>query len=537
MRLILTENGSMLSEVVCGRETIYVGSMENCRVHLPDSRVADQQLVIYPESDGSWVLEQLHSENVVSINGHTITDKALLKTGDEIELYDYLIRAFPEHEGEATPQRETIGTSVSQLTRFAQATLPLGTLIKKQDEPLTIGRAQLLRMGQVNLRISQLIQVEPLMSVALQTMPEVFAAQRVWMGVRRVNYGSMDYTEGRLISGQSCDLTEIGKAVQPRVLDRGQFVLIPRFSAQERVSVMAGPLAGPEGTLGMIYVDTGDSGRIFDSNDFDFFIALMNLFGVQLDAVFKHIARDRAAMIDGEVSVAHEIQARLTPRKLPQWDTLQFGAFREPGREHSGDVYDVIRLQNDMAAVMVAHTTAKGAFPSMLISQVQAVFRSAAMHMDAPHIFMRCMNWLLHDGNKDHPLHCFMGIIDPRTGELRYSIAGDMGVYVIGQRGDERALRPSEPLAPLGFVKGTNFPSTPEQLESDETLVVFTPGVTTARNAEKEVFGEDRFVNILCDGFGQLASSMLKEMLTELQNFTQGGTQPNDVTVLLAHRV
>jgi sigma-B regulation protein RsbU (phosphoserine phosphatase) len=130
-----------------------------------------------------------------------------------------------------------------------------------------------------------------------------------------------------------------------------------------------------------------------------------------------------------------------------------------------------------------------------------------------------------------------MGIIDPRTGEVRYSIAGDMGVYVIGQRGDERSLRPSDPLPALGLSKGANFPSTPEQLDNDETLVVFTPGVTTALNAEKDIFGEERFVNILCDGFGQLASSMLKEMLTELQNFTQGGSQPNDVTVLLAHRV
>ena len=76
-----------------------------------------------------------------------------------------------------------------------------------------------------------------------------------------------------------------------------------------------------------------------------------------------------------------------------------------------------------------------------------------------------------------------------------------------------------------------------ENLESAESLVVFTPGVTTAKNAKEETFGEERFVNILCDGFGQLASSMLKEMLTDLRNFTEGGKQPDDITVLLAHRL
>ena len=535
MRLILTENGSMLSDIECEREPIYVGSQENCHIHLADSRVAQQQLLIFPAPDGGWMLQQLHTENVVSINGMTVSDRARLKTGDEIEIYDFLIRAFPEHEVKSGGVE--IGTSVKQLTRFAQAQLPSGAIIKKPDESLTLQSEHLHGVGQINLTLSQIINIEALMNVALKTQLDLFGAQRVWMGVRRVNYGAMEYTEGRQLTGQTFDLPDIGKTVQPRVLDRGQFVLLPRLSAKDHLSVLAGPLAGPDGTLGMIYLDSGESEHVFDEEDLDYFILTMHLFGVQLDAVFKHIARDRAAMIDGEVSVAHEIQARLTPRKLPQWETLQFGAFREPGREHTGDVYDLVRLSNGMAAVMVAHTPASGAMPSMLISQVQAGFRSAAMHMDAPHIFMRCMNWLLYDGDKDHPLECFVGIIDPNTGEMRYAIAGTPGVYIIGQRGDERSLRPDKPAPSLGVVKTATFPSTAEQLGNEETLVVFTPGVTTAKNRDGETFGEERFVNILCDGFGQLASSMLKELLTDLRNFTEGGSQPNDVTVLLAHRL
>ena len=73
-------------------------------------------------------------------------------------------------------------------------------------------------------------------------------------------------------------------------------------------------------------------------------------------------------------------------------------------------------------------------------------------------------------------------------------------------------------------------------LEPGESLVLFTPGVTTARNRQGEAFGEERFVDLLCDGFGQPASAMLKEMLTELRNFTEGGQQPNDITIIVAHR-
>jgi len=74
------------------------------------------------------------------------------------------------------------------------------------------------------------------------------------------------------------------------------------------------------------------------------------------------------------------------------------------------------------------------------------------------------------------------------------------------------------------------------RLKRGETLALFTPGVVTAHNSTGETFGEERFVNILCDGFGQLASNMLKEMLQDLRQFTEGGTQPDDITVILAHR-
>jgi len=329
----------------------------------------------------------------------------------------------------------------------------------------------------------------------------------------------------------------VGQNLKPRILDRGQFVMVPLVSVQERMSVLAGPLNGPDGTLGMIYLDTGDSGRRFDARDLDFLSVLANVFAYQLDAVFKALARNKAAMIEGQVSVAHEIQARITPRKLPQTDELQFGAFRETGRERTGDIYDVVRLASNKVAVMVAQTPASGAMPSMLMAQAQTAFRIAAMHQDGPQVFLRSLNWLLYDGQRDHSLQCFAGVIDPVTGQLPYSMAGHVGAFMVGARGEDRSLAPQDLPPELSLNKAAVYPLLTEQIEPGETLVLFTSGVTTAQNRKGETFGEERFVNILCDGFGQLASATLKEMLTDLRSFTEGGTQPDDITVLLAHRV
>ncbi|MFO0837226.1 MAG: SpoIIE family protein phosphatase [Phycisphaerae bacterium] len=542
MRLVVLANGSQILEVHAAAEALFIGSRDTCRICLPDAGIAAQQAVIYPESRDHWVVQQLAHQTVLRVNDAVIEDRTPLRHGDQIQLGEYCIRAYVDGEGASpaapvhVPARPASAGGVEQMARFVQASLPSGAVIKRADEALTIPQSVLPRFGHVGFRAGSSATIEELMDVALQSLLETFAAHRAWIGVRRVNYGSMDYVEGRLLTGQSADLPELGDRMKPRVLDRGQFIVAPSGGEGHPVSALAGPLPGPEGPIGMVYLEAPESGRRYDTPDLDQFILLLNQIAVALDAIFREIAQNRAATINGEVSVAHAIQARLTPRKLPQWEALQFGAFRETGRERTGDIYDVVKLSNQMAAFMVAHTPSSGPIPSMLIAQAQSVFRAAAMHLDAPNIFLRTLNFLLYDGQDDHPQHCFAGVIDPGTGVLRYSVAGFAGAYVIGHRGEERQLG-GEPTAALGTARSTQYALLTEQLESGETVALFTPGVTTARNRKGEIFGQDRFLSILGDGFGQLASIMLKEMLSDLQSFTQGGFQPDDITVLLAHRV
>ena len=546
MRLVVLENGAQLAEVTCREEAVYIGSGETCEICLPNPQMPAQIGVIYAEDDGAWAFEQTEPNEPTQLNGAMITEKVQLRSGDQIKIGDYIIRAesdrapAAEHDGqpgEHGTKSAAPRTSVARLTRFVQYRLPPATVIKKTDDPIGIQPEQIARVGQANALLGQCETIEGLMEKGLESLLEAFGAHRAWMGVRHMNYGALEYVEGRLVSGQMADLPEIGENLKPRVLDRCQFALLPYGDDTHAGSVLTGPLVGPDGPLGMVYVDAGEKGRRFDTHDLDLFILLLSTLMAQLAAIFEQTAKSRSAMLAGEVTVAHAIQTRLTPRKLPQWKELQFGAFREMGRDRASDIYDLVRLSNGMALFMVAHTSAVGPIPSMLMAQAQAAFRIAAMHMDAPHTLLRSLNNLFYDGTSDHPLDCLIGVIEPPTGNMRYAVAGKMGTYIISNRGEERVLGASEPAPPLAMTRDLNVKLRPERLQKGETLVLFTPGVVTARNSKGEVFGEERFINILCDGFGQLASNMLKEMLQELQQFTEAGSQPDDITVILAHRL
>jgi hypothetical protein len=80
------------------------------------------------------------------------------------------------------------------------------------------------------------------MDVAMRAVFDTLAAQRAWIGVRRVNYGAMEYVQGQHVSGAAAELPTVGEKLKPRVLDRGQNLLIPQVSLDEPFSVMSGPL-------------------------------------------------------------------------------------------------------------------------------------------------------------------------------------------------------------------------------------------------------------------------------------------------------
>ncbi len=55
--------------------------------------------------------------------------------------------------------------------------------------------------------------------------------------------------------------------------------------------------------------------------------------------------------------------------------------------------------------------------------------------------------------------------------------------------------------------------------------------------AAGRALGEVRFVDALCDGFGQPASAALDEPLADRAAFLKNGRSPADITISLVHRV
>ena len=85
----------------------------------------------------------------------------------------------------------------------------------------------------------------------------------------------------------------------------------------------------------------------------------------------------------------------------------------------------------------------------------------------------------------------------------------------------------------MGLVPEAEFTTASIQLETDDTLVLFSDGVTEAMDPEENLFGVSSLQSIL-DGQHDTGLDRLQQTIVEsVDRFTNGASQADDITLLL----
>ena len=92
---------------------------------------------------------------------------------------------------------------------------------------------------------------------------------------------------------------------------------------------------------------------------------------------------------------------------------------------------------------------------------------------------------------------------------------------------------PVAPNVPLGVIPGMAFQEQETRLGYDDTLFLYTDGLTEAENASTEQFGEQRMEAVL--GTKRDAQALLDAMKGAVDRFVNGAPQSDDLTVLVIH--
>ena len=197
-----------------------------------------------------------------------------------------------------------------------------------------------------------------------------------------------------------------------------------------------------------------------------------------------------------ELHIANGIQMGILRHDFPQDESVTVHADLLPMREVGGDLYDFCR-QGDILWFIIGDVSGKGVPATMFMSAAVNLFRSALGHQNSPKAITEEMNAVLSDNN---PLltfvTAFIGRLHIPTGQLLYCNAAHVYPLVLSKDRSVRSIKMT-PNIPLGYDENFKFVEEGCMLGKDEKLILYTDGVTEARNAAKKMMGEQKWKDII----------------------------------------
>jgi serine phosphatase RsbU (regulator of sigma subunit)/anti-sigma regulatory factor (Ser/Thr protein kinase) len=234
-----------------------------------------------------------------------------------------------------------------------------------------------------------------------------------------------------------------------------------------------------------------------------------------------------------ELEVARLIQQNFLPKELPELPGWQIAAYYRPAREVGGDFYDVIPLPDGRVAFVVGDVTDKGVPAALVMSATRSVLRASAQRLIEPGVVLERVNeHLCPDMPAKMFVTCLYGVLDPKSGLLRFANAGHDLPYVKTADGvvELRARG-----MPLGLMPGMDYEEKEATLQPGESVLLHSDGIVEAHDPERGMFGFPRLKQTVADAPG--GQKLIDRVLRDLETFTGAGAeQEDDITMVTLER-
>ena len=316
-----------------------------------------------------------------------------------------------------------------------------------------------------------------------------------------------------------------------------RFQLGASVAAARIRSAMCVPIIRSGRVLGVLHLDT-EHARAFTREDLDLVTAIASMGALAIENARLYQEAAERERLRYELELATGIQQRLLPKWQPRSPDLDVFGRMVPAKELGGDYYDFIEDEGGTLHVLVGDVSGKGVGAGLIMAIARSYFRPLARSLDSPRKVFSEVNRLLYD---DTNREIFMSALylrwDGQAKRLVYSGAGQEHLLVV------RANRTCEAV-PAGGVAlalmedaANYFEDKVLDLAAGDTVVLYTDGVTDARDPNGKFFGLERLKS-LAEQAAQLASAreVVERIVAEVRAYQDTAEQHDDITVVALKR-
>lgn len=261
-------------------------------------------------------------------------------------------------------------------------------------------------------------------------------------------------------------------------------------------------------------------------------------FEMKAELVPEHVKRisERERMAK-ELEIARRVQMSLLPKASPRLNGYDIAGICIPALEVGGDYYDFVYSGRKSIGIAIGDVSGKGVPAAIYMTLTKGILQSHAEENISPKTVLSKVNSLMYRTiDRNSFVSMFYAVLDVESKTIRFARAGQCPV-IVAQRFNEQTLFLTPRGMALGLEVGKVFDSILEEqhlvLQPGEVLVFYTDGFTEARNSRGEEFGEARLVSSLTRHRDGSAQEIINGICKDVETFTQGFAQHDDMTMVV----
>lgn len=239
--------------------------------------------------------------------------------------------------------------------------------------------------------------------------------------------------------------------------------------------------------------------------------------------------------LEKELETAGKIQSGIVPngqKLLHQCAEVDAFAFIKQAREVGGDFYDAMLLDDEHIYFAIGDVSGKGMPAALFMMRIFTSLRMLINNMPQVDRVITQVNELLAKNNNDMMfVTLFAGIFNTRTGKLEFVNAGHNAPFLLHKGARFEALtQRNGPL--LGVVEKAKFSLGELTLKAEDTILLYTDGVSEAMNSQDEMYGMARMDQMLNANKHPSMKALATQLEQDLDTFVGAADQHDDFTVL-----
>lgn len=244
--------------------------------------------------------------------------------------------------------------------------------------------------------------------------------------------------------------------------------------------------------------------------------------------------RDAQAKINKDLDHARSIQQGLLPESLPDIEKLSIKGTYIPADAVGGDYYDVFEISEGVYGIIIADVSGHGVSSALIMTMVKVLLKTFAANTDSPQKTLEIINDIFQNETKtSNFVTVFYAILDTNQNFMRYNSAGHCPVLFLNKK-DKSCIQIKADGLFLGVFPDMMLKETCYHYEpGTQRIILYTDGVTEARNEKGEMFELDRLEEVSKKTLEDSTEKACNEILSFQKEFRGSYTTPEDDITLL----